>query len=717
VNPRGGGTRLSVGIVLSALTLGMMLTNATAAPAAAGPADPRAGPHAVDQARHQSDRLSFTPAHSTIIPRQARPLQPRMASGSQPHTAQPSSSLYRGPLQREVMGFAPYWSLSQNANWDYRLLSTIAYFGLDINGDGSINTSTRGWTGWNSQELADTINRAHQAGDRVVVVVKAFDEATINQIVTTTAAQTAINNTITAITSKNLDGVNIDFEGYSSPTYPNLPWALTNFASQMTAQVHQRVPGSTVTIDTYAGSASWDAGFFNISQLAPVVDGLFVMAYDMGFGNLSGHAAPNAPINGWTYNLTTTVSQYLSKAPPWKVILGVPYYGYKYSTATNQPYSAAPGGASAEPYSLVAGDLACAQQLTQSWDSTAQSPWASWWSPAVNDPCGGNHNSWRELYYDSADSLGLKYDLANANYLQGVGMWALGYDGNAPELWDVIARKFVDPFRAMYTLDGFGGLHSDGGSLPPRWSAYWPNWKIARSAALLPDSSGGYVMDGYGGLHPFATGSNPMPAAVSDFAYWRGWDIARDLLLLPTATAAQPQGYTMDGFGGLHPFGGAPVPHFSAYWPNWDIARRMVLLSDSTGGYVMDGFGGLHPFAVGSNPMPPAITNFGYWPNWNIARDVALLPGSTAANVSGMTIDGWGGVHPFGNASAVSGFAYWRGWDIARTIRLSPASTATKPQGWVMDGFGGLHPFGGAPVVTYSAYWPNWDIAIQVAMN
>jgi spore germination protein YaaH len=705
---------LTVGLLLGVLTAGMMLANATAAPVA--PQDPRLGPHAIDQARHKTDRISLTPAHSAIIPRQARPLS-RMASGLQPRTAQPSASLYRGPLQREVMGFAPYWSLSQAPNWDYRLLSTVAYFGLDINGDGSISTSTQGWTGWNSQELADMINRAHQAGDRVVVVIKAFDEATINQIVTTSAAQTAINNTINAIASKSLDGVNIDFEGYASNTYPNLPWALTNFASKMTAQVHQRFPGSTVTIDTYSGSASWDGGFFNISQLAPVVDSLFVMAYDMGFGNLSGHAAPNAPLNGWTYNVTTTVAQYLSKAPPWKVILGVPWYGYKYSTANNQPYSAASGGASAEPYSGIAGDLSCAQQLTQSWDATAQSPWASWWSPAVNDPCGGNHNSWRELYYDNADSLGLKYDLANANYLQGVGMWALGYDGNAPELWDVIARKFVDPFRAMYTLDGFGGLHPDGGSLPARWSGYWANWKIARAGALLPDGSGGYVMDGYGGLHPFATGTNPMPANVSGFAYWPGWDIARDLLLLPTATASQPQGYTMDGFGGLHPFGGAPLPHFSAYWPNWDIAKRAVLLSDGSGGYVMDGFGGLHPFAVGTNPMPPTISNFGYWPNWNIARDLELLPGSTATNVGGMTIDGWGGVHPFGNASSVSGFAYWQNWDIARSIRLSPAATASRPQGWVMDGFGGLHPFGGAPAVPYSAYWPNWDIAVDVTIH
>ncbi len=276
------------------------------------------------------------------------------------------------------------------------------------------------------------------------------------------------------------------------------------------------------------------------------------------------------------------------------------------------------------------------------------------------------------------------------------------------------------PFRAMYTLDGFGGLHADGATAEPTWTGYWPNWKIARAAALLPNASGGYVLDGFGGVHAFRVGSNPLPANVTDYAYWSGWDIARDIVLLPTSTGSQPQGYTLDGWGGIHQFGGAPVARTTAYWQGFDIARRMVLLTDGSGGYVMDGYGGLHAFAVGGNPMPPAVTNYAYWPGWNIARDVVLLPGSTAANVAGATLDGYGGLHPFGNASgaggSVSGVAYWSGWDIARSVRLSPASTATQLQGWTLDGFGGVHAFGGAPNVPMSAYW-NWDIAINLAMN
>jgi spore germination protein YaaH len=662
--------------------------------------DPALGPHAREDAGHAQLALHLTPARGSMTP---RALQPRASTNSQ--------------LFREVFGFAPYWALSQNANWNYSLLSTVAYFGLTVNGDGNFNTTDQGWTGWTSQNLTDTVNRAHQAGARAVVVVKAFNNAGINAIVSSsTARQTLITNTINAIAQRGLDGVNVDFEGSSSSGYPNLQADFTSFMGQLSTQVHQRWPSAMVSVDTYSGSASWDGGFFNIGALAPNVDAFFIMAYDMASGNMSGHAGPNAPLYGWTYNDTTSVGQYLGKAPASKVILGVPYYAYKWSTTSNQPYASivSGSGATATPYSQVLDDLSCgAQQLTQSWDSTAQSPWASWWSPPTNDPCQGNHNSWRELYFDNAASIAKKYDLVNANNLRGAGMWALGYEGSSQDLWNAIAGKFVVTyaFKGMYTVDVFGGIAPDASSVPVDGHGYWPNWPIVRSGALLPDASGGYTLDGYGGLHQFGAA-----APVTDEAYWRGWNIARDVVLLPASTSTQPSGYTLDGWGGLHPFGGAPATRGGAMWPNWDIAKRIALLSDGSGGYILDGWGGLHPFAVGANPMPPSVAA-AFWPNWNIARDIALTPGSTAANVSGVTLDGFGGVHPFGGAGATYGTAYWGNWDIARAVRLSPDSTAAQPRGWMMDGWGGIHPFGGAPTIYSFAYWPNHDVGAQLLVE
>jgi hypothetical protein len=472
------------GVLTAGLVAAASVTHAvTAAAAAPAPHDPSSGPHARDEARHAVTTPKLPPAYTKIQPLRAQPKQASVLPGAVPVAA---VNLAVPSVNREVLGFAPYWELPANAGWRYDLLTTVAYFGLDVKGDGSFDTTTPGWTGWNSQDLVDTINRAHQAGDRVEAVIKQFDEATINTIVTTpSVTQAAVTNTINAIADKQLDGVNVDFEGSSNPSYPNIQSGMTNFVSQLSGQVHARWPSAMVSVDTYTGSASWDGGIFKIGDLAPVVDALFVMAYDMAASNMApNQAGPNAPLLGnFTYNDTTAVAQYLTKAASSKVILGVPYYGYKYSTANTQLYAAFSGSATADTYSDIQSDLACALQLNQSWDGGSQTPWASWWSPATGDPCGGNHNSSRELYYDNAQSLGLKYDLVNSNNLRGTGIWALGYDGTSPDLWAELALKFATqpPFQ------GFGAVRGTPALIQSRFGTRG-NFEI-----VVPLAGGGIV--------------------------------------------------------------------------------------------------------------------------------------------------------------------------------------------------------------------------------
>jgi hypothetical protein len=74
-------------------------------------------------------------------------------------------------------------------------------------------------------------------------------------------------------------------------------------------------------------------------------------------------------------------------------------------------------------------------------------------------------------------------------------------------------------------------------------------------------------------------------------------------------------GYTLDGFGGVHGFGGQPDPAVSVYWGGWDIARGIDLAADGQGGNVVDGFGGVHPFG-----RAQATTMTEYWQGWDIAR-------------------------------------------------------------------------------------------------
>ncbi len=60
-------------------------------------------------------------------------------------------------------------------------------------------------------------------------------------------------------------------------------------------------------------------------------------------------------------------------------------------------------------------------------------------------------------------------------------------------------------------------------------------------------------------LHPFAAGGHQLPPDIPQVqwtSYWAGWDIARGVALLADSSGTSLGGYTLDGFGGMHPFVG-----------------------------------------------------------------------------------------------------------------------------------------------------------------
>ena len=80
-------------------------------------------------------------------------------------TAAPATLADQPPLAaREDFAFAPYWTLAQSPTFSLTGLSTLAYFSIDVNGNGTLDESGPGWNGFQSQDLADLITRAHAAG-------------------------------------------------------------------------------------------------------------------------------------------------------------------------------------------------------------------------------------------------------------------------------------------------------------------------------------------------------------------------------------------------------------------------------------------------------------------------------------------------------------------------------------------------------------------------
>jgi hypothetical protein len=232
-------------------------------------------------------------------------------------------------------------------------------------------------------------------------------------------------------------------------------------------------------------------------------------------------------------------------------------------------------------------------------------------------------------------------------------------------------------------------------------------------------ATGGYTLDGFGGLHPFATDGGAPPPAIRNGPYWNGWDIARGTVLGPDHRS----GYVLDGFGGLHPFaapGSIPPARTSGgpYWNGWDIVRGAATLPNGSGGYVLDGYGGLHPFRIGAGAMPPAVSGAPYWPGKDRARGVAILPDGTG----GYVLDDTGRLHPFRIGTGVLPPAVptpyapgTAGTAPVRDLTVAPSGGG----GYVLDGFGGLHPFtigsGTAPAVSGASSWKGWAIARGVS--
>lgn len=230
--------------------------------------------------------------------------------------------------------------------------------------------------------------------------------------------------------------------------------------------------------------------------------------------------------------------------------------------------------------------------------------------------------------------------------------------------------------------------------------------------------SSGQTGGGGGGAGFFGGGGGGVGSAASDGAGGGGGSSMVDPHSNEFAAGGTGDGSQSDGSVSISVL--SPVTS-AGYWQGWDIARGAAGAFDTSsnplpGGYVVDGWGGVHPFGQGGLGAPPAPSGTRYWQGWDIVRGIATMPDGSG----GFILDGWGGLHPFGlngkNPPAVSTGPYWKGWDIARGVTILPDGSG----GYVVDGWGGLHPFGvgagAAPAVPAATpYWTGWDIVRGVS--
>ncbi|MCK9424805.1 MAG: glycosyl hydrolase family 18 protein [Ignavibacteriaceae bacterium] len=327
----------------------------------------------------------------------------------------------KSELTASVFGYLPYWEYKSAGNYlRYDLLTHIALFDFAADSLGNLqNPYYWPWT--------DVINKAHLNGVKVILSTTNFEASQMRQLLNSDSAkQNLFANLKNKVTTYKLDGVNIDFEEYYSADRGDL---LNGFMSELTNYLHTEIPNCEVS---FAGPAvNWSG--WKLAGLANACDYIFIMGYAFA-GSWSDYTGSNAPLLGGTYNITNTITkQYADviKINPKKLILGVPYYGNKWKTKTQEPHTAIVSYGNTTRFR---DDVTVSQTYGLLWENTQKTPWYRW---KLND------TTWYQVWFDNDSSLGMKYDLAKANNLKGIGMWALGYDGSRTELWNAVEKRFV----------------------------------------------------------------------------------------------------------------------------------------------------------------------------------------------------------------------------------------------------------------------------------
>ena len=342
-------------------------------------------------AEHGRDQIQFTPGDrpQPIGPPDATlslftggtnritPLS--LASASGPTATLAANGILPNGLRKEVLGFLPYWMLDAGSlQWmQYQLVSTIAYFGVAAYSDGTLATTSVGWSGWNSSAMTGVINTAHARGVRVVLTVTmmAWDGGAAQAALlgNATARANLVNAIVAAVASRAADGVNLDFEPVSTP----LRDQYTSFVRQLKAGLAAAGVGSYLTVCTMGGSAVWADGY-DLAGLtaAGAAEAVFVMGYDFSWSG-SSRAGGVAPMESpYVLDVQDSIDSYLSIIPGSKIIFGVPYYGRTWLTtsdALNATTVAGASGSSKAYYYTGSRDLAAT--YGRRWDDVGKVPW------------------------------------------------------------------------------------------------------------------------------------------------------------------------------------------------------------------------------------------------------------------------------------------------------------------------------------------------------
>ncbi len=328
-----------------------------------------------------------------------------------------------------VYGFHPHWMGTAWKSYNYKLLSHLSYFAYQIDCE---TGGIRDIGDFDTTGLFDFARAANPTLRLDLTLTTNASGCSSREFLNNpSAVDTCIATTLRLMRAKKLSGICVDFEDIKSRD----TLSYGNFLLRLDSAMEREFPGATLSI---AGYASGVTSRQNLVRYRDLLDFVVVMGYDYYYAGAKG-AGPVAPVGGedWKHlSLSKTVENYVEGGlPKNKLVLALPYYGYQWSTNSDE-FTAqdATSTGKAILYRTLVDQIASDPDYTRKFESGAES---SYFVKKVSD---GYLQAWVP---DSA-AMAAKFDLVLDQELAGTGIWALGYDNGHLALWNLLQAKFMD---------------------------------------------------------------------------------------------------------------------------------------------------------------------------------------------------------------------------------------------------------------------------------
>ena len=328
-------------------------------------------------------------------------------------------------LRGEVMAFVTTSQVDDAlARLDFASVSTIAFFSLVAGSTGGIVEDTR-WRTWNGPRVDELIAKAHAAGTKVVISLARFSWSasqtkTSATLLASAKARARLARTVAAeVVRRGVDGVNVDFEPIPQGQKANF----TDLVRRIRAELDARGPEFQLTFDVVGHFESYDVG----AALEPGgADAVYLMGYHYA-GTFSTIAHGTAPLGGARYSVGDAIARLRKVARPAQLIVGVPYYGHLWPTASGALNARTTG----DGYDVLyesAREIGARRGTT--YDPAEAVQRVAW----RGRTCATCPLQWFQLYYDDARSLTTKWTEFRRQGLLGTGIWTTAFEGANDDL-------------------------------------------------------------------------------------------------------------------------------------------------------------------------------------------------------------------------------------------------------------------------------------------